>query len=111
MLVAPPLEWAEANQTCVHGFPNLDACRGHWNEHGHRLAGETIAAWLRPEIMVRFSALPMARLLLILCKKAERAHKMAHTGAVTVMMCKDARMPRSAGMRESGQMFRQCTES
>jgi hypothetical protein len=50
-LVPPLLEWAEANQTCVHGFPNLFPCGGHWNEHGHRLAGETIAAWLCDEIL------------------------------------------------------------
>jgi len=51
MLVPPLLEWAEANQICVHGFPNLVPCRDHWNEHGHRLAGETIAARLCDELL------------------------------------------------------------
>ena len=51
MLVPQLLEWAEANQTCVHGFPNLDPCGGHWNEHGHRLAGETIAVWLCDQLL------------------------------------------------------------
>lgn len=52
MLVPPLLEWAEANQTCVHGFPDTP-CRGHWNEHGHRLAGEEIATWLCREVLAK----------------------------------------------------------
>jgi len=43
VLVPELLAWAEANQTCVHGFANALPCSGHWNEHGHRLAGERIA--------------------------------------------------------------------
>jgi hypothetical protein len=35
--------WAEANRTCVHGFSNAFPCSGHWNEHGHRLAGALMA--------------------------------------------------------------------
>lgn len=45
-LVPELRSWAEANQTCVHGFPNADPCGGHWNEYGHRLAGERIARLL-----------------------------------------------------------------
>ncbi len=36
---------ARANQTYFHGFaPHLG--QGHWNEAGHKLAGELIARWL-----------------------------------------------------------------
>ena len=56
-LVPPLLEWAEANQTCVHGFSNLDPCEGHWNEHGHRLAGQTIATWLCEQLPADVSSL------------------------------------------------------
>ena len=44
LMLAPRLhQWAEANQTCVHGFANATKCGGHWNATGHRLAGEWIA--------------------------------------------------------------------
>jgi hypothetical protein len=44
LMLAPRLHrWAEANQTCVHGFANATQCGGHWNATGHRLAGEWIA--------------------------------------------------------------------
>ena len=44
LMLAPRLrQWAEANQTCVHGFANATPCGGHWNATGHRLAGEWIA--------------------------------------------------------------------
>lgn len=44
LMLAPRLQkWAEDHDTCVHGFPNAGLCGGHWNEHGHRLAGELIA--------------------------------------------------------------------
>jgi hypothetical protein len=42
-LAMPMQEWAEKHGTCVHGFPNASPCGGHWNERGHRLAGELIA--------------------------------------------------------------------
>lgn len=37
------VEYAEQNQTCLHGFDNSVPCGGHWNEEGHRLAGERLA--------------------------------------------------------------------
>lgn len=44
VMLAPHLrEWAEANGTCVHGFDNAVPCEGHWNPHGHKLAGEVLA--------------------------------------------------------------------
>lgn len=44
LLLAPELQsWAEQNDTCVHGFANAHHCEGHWNEIGHRLAGERIS--------------------------------------------------------------------
>jgi len=47
VLLAPRLQsWAEANRTCVHGFANAYLCGGHWNEHGHRLAGELISGMI-----------------------------------------------------------------
>lgn len=36
--------YAESRSAYLHGFPNTRMGRGHWNETGHRLAGETIAA-------------------------------------------------------------------
>ena len=43
MLVPPLLSWAEEHGECLHGFENSAPCNGHWNERGHRLAGEIIA--------------------------------------------------------------------
>ena len=49
MLVPSLLEFAESSNTFLHGFePRLGF--GHWNESGHRLAGEHIAQWLAPRI-------------------------------------------------------------
>jgi hypothetical protein len=46
-LLAPVLaREAERSGECVHGFENAEPCRGHWNERGHRLAGEALAASL-----------------------------------------------------------------
>lgn len=43
--------FAESNGTFLHGFePYLGF--GHWNESGHRLAGEQIAEWLAPQLRV-----------------------------------------------------------
>jgi hypothetical protein len=42
-----------------------------------------------------------------LIKKAGFTRKRARTGAVTLMMCMDARMPRSAWMRRRGPTLRQ----
>lgn len=51
MLVPGLRDWAEANRTCVHGFANADPCSGHWNEHGHRLAGERLAEFLCADVL------------------------------------------------------------
>jgi len=40
------LRYAEAHQTVLHGFPHHPRNTGHWNELGHTLAGELIAAVL-----------------------------------------------------------------
>jgi hypothetical protein len=37
----PFQQYAEANNTCLHGFQGT--CGGHWNEQGHKLGGEMIA--------------------------------------------------------------------
>jgi hypothetical protein len=34
---------AEQQRTCVHGFSNAIPCEGHWNEEGHRVAGQMMA--------------------------------------------------------------------
>jgi hypothetical protein len=44
LTLAPILRaWAEENETCVHGFEEPWICQGHWNEYGHRVAGEQLA--------------------------------------------------------------------
>ncbi len=44
LMLAPPLQaWAQEHGQCVHGFDNTELCTGHWNEHGHRLAGRLMA--------------------------------------------------------------------
>jgi hypothetical protein len=51
LTLAPILRsWAETHQTCVHGFEEPWICQGHWNEHGHRVAGEQLAARLCEEL-------------------------------------------------------------
>ena len=40
------LNLAEANGRCLHGFSNTAPCTGHWNQYGHRAAGERIASWI-----------------------------------------------------------------
>lgn len=43
--LGPPLSsYAEANHVYLNGFNNSNWGAGHWNETGHRLAGEAIAA-------------------------------------------------------------------
>jgi len=42
-LLEPLRAYADKNQTYLHGFENSQLGTGHWNETGHRLAGETIA--------------------------------------------------------------------
>jgi hypothetical protein len=42
--LAPSLQaYADQHHSFLHGFPNTQAGTGHWNELGHRLAGELIA--------------------------------------------------------------------
>jgi len=42
--LAPSLQtYADQHHSFLHGFPNTQAGKGHWNELGHRLAGELIA--------------------------------------------------------------------
>jgi hypothetical protein len=54
LLLAPYFqEYASQHQVYLHGFRTLfrnTLGRGHWNRDGHRLAGETIAQWLCPQI-------------------------------------------------------------
>ena len=38
-------EYAAQYKVFLHGFGSKRG-KGHWNENGHRLAGETIAKWL-----------------------------------------------------------------
>ena len=42
-LLEPLRAYADKNQAYLHGFENSQLGTGHWNEIGHRLAGETIA--------------------------------------------------------------------
>ena len=49
--LAPPLrEYAEEHDEQLHGFANTPPGAGHWNEAGHRLAGELIAAAICREL-------------------------------------------------------------
>ena len=54
LLLAPTfLEYATQHQAFLHGFRTLfrnTLGTGHWNRNGHRLAGQTIANWLCPQI-------------------------------------------------------------
>jgi len=46
-------EYASQNHVFLHGFQSLfrnTLGSGHWNRDGHRLAGETIAQWLCPQL-------------------------------------------------------------
>ena len=54
MMLAPELlDWAEKNSTCVHGFSNAQICGGHWNQHGHRLAGDIVSREICRQIIDR----------------------------------------------------------
>ncbi|MBN2105969.1 MAG: SGNH/GDSL hydrolase family protein [Deltaproteobacteria bacterium] len=47
IVLAPPMQKrAEQTQRYFHGFPNTSMGGGHWNENGHRVAGEIIAEYL-----------------------------------------------------------------
>lgn len=46
LTLAPPMQaYAETHQVQLHGSGAM-AGRGHWNETGHRVAGEMIATWM-----------------------------------------------------------------
>lgn len=50
LLLAPSLgDYATRHQVSLHGFGKTLGT-GHWNQTGHRLAGQTIAQWLCPQI-------------------------------------------------------------
>lgn len=51
MLAPELLDWAEQNGTCVHGFQNAIPCDGHWNQDGHKLAGEILARESCPQVL------------------------------------------------------------
>jgi hypothetical protein len=51
MLAPAELQWAEENHACVHGFDNAVPCRGHWNEHGHEVAGEVLAREICSQVL------------------------------------------------------------
>jgi hypothetical protein len=58
----------------------------------------------RPAIMGQVLGIVYRVIATHLIKKAGFTRKTARTGAVTLMMCMDARMPRSAWMRECGHL-------
>ncbi len=43
-LPQPMADYAAKNNVFLHGFPNAITWGGHWNENGHRVAGELLAA-------------------------------------------------------------------
>jgi hypothetical protein len=45
-LAMPMAEYAERHRIALHGFPGAYVNAGHWNESGHRLAGEILASSL-----------------------------------------------------------------
>jgi hypothetical protein len=50
LLLGPPFqEYATQHQVFLHGFGKTQGA-GHWNQSGHRLAGQTIAKWLCPQL-------------------------------------------------------------
>ena len=57
LLLGPSFQkYAAQHQVFLHGFHTLfrnTLGSGHWNQNGHRLAGETIAQWLCPQITKR----------------------------------------------------------
>lgn len=54
LLLGPPfMEYAIKHQVFLHGFKELfrdTLGTGHWNENGHRLAGEFLSQWLCPRL-------------------------------------------------------------
>jgi hypothetical protein len=50
LLLGPPFqEYATQHKVYLHGF-GKNPGRGHWNQNGHRLAGQTISKWLCPQL-------------------------------------------------------------
>jgi hypothetical protein len=50
LLLGPSFqEYATQHQVFLHGFGKTLGS-GHWNQNGHRLAGQTIAQWLCPQL-------------------------------------------------------------
>lgn len=50
LLLGPTFEeYASRHQVDLHGF-GKSLGTGHWNQKGHRLAGQTIAGWLCPQL-------------------------------------------------------------
>ncbi|MGO9057001.1 MAG: SGNH/GDSL hydrolase family protein [Candidatus Binataceae bacterium] len=59
--LAPPFQaYAESHHVFLHGFSNTRMGSGHWNENGHRYAGELIARRLC-ELLERPAPPPAAR--------------------------------------------------
>jgi hypothetical protein len=54
-LTEPMRTSAERDRVYYHGFPNTALGTGHWNEAGHKIAGELLAAYLceHPEFFQR----------------------------------------------------------
>ena len=48
LLAQPFADYAARQHVYLHGFPNTQMGGGHWNEQGHALAAELIAAHLCP---------------------------------------------------------------
>ncbi len=46
-------EYADINDTFLHGFANTTMGIGHWNESGHSVAASLLAKWLQQEGLVR----------------------------------------------------------
>lgn len=52
MTLAPRLQaYAEQHRVFLHGFPNSGLGRGHWNEVGHRVAGQLLAERVCEEVL------------------------------------------------------------
>jgi hypothetical protein len=45
-LAPPMLAYAEQHETALYGHRNAVPGLGHWNEAGHRVAGNAIADWI-----------------------------------------------------------------
>jgi hypothetical protein len=52
LLLAPELaRHAARTGIYLHGFPNTPPGEGHWNQEGHRVAGNLLADWLCREVL------------------------------------------------------------